>query len=182
MTLRRLLLPLPSAILVVLLATDVSPIWLTLALGLAAALVSPGVALLDIFAPEQLRGVQGAALGAATSMGTLIVGGLLLNQLPWGLSPIAWAVGLLCVTGTATAAAALRSHDPTRSGTPRGRPQPSTIAKAVVCLALVVVALVVAVRSQDAANSEQSLTQLWVTPNNGSTQTVYLRNDEGNET
>ncbi len=179
---RRLLLTLPAAVLVVLLATGATPMWLTLPLGLVAALVSPGVALLDLFAPQQLRGLPGAALIAATSMGTLIVGGLLLNQLPSGLSPIAWAVGLLVVTGAATVATALRGQRVTRNHTLRGRLQPATVTKAVACLALVLVTLVVAVSSQSAANRSQPLTQLWVAPNEGSVQTVHLRNDEGNQT
>lgn len=180
---RRLLLALPAAILLVLFVTGFTPLWLTVPLGLVAALVSPGLAILEVFAPRQLHGLTGAALAAATSLGTLIVGGLLLNLLPWGLTALTWSAGLLVVTGAASVAAAVRGAPPDSDEHPRRRrprpPTPAVVLKSAGCVVLAVIALVVAVRSQDAANRAQSFTQLWVTPNEGPVQTVHLRNDEG---
>jgi hypothetical protein len=179
MTTRGFLITLPAAILVVLFAIGFTSMWLTVPLGLFAAFIAPGVALLDLFAPHQLRGLAGAALAAATSMGSLIVGGLLINLFPWGLTALTWSVGLLVVTGAASIASAVRGWPTDGDERPRARPRPTTVMRGAGCLILATIALTVAVRSQDAANEAQTFTQLWVTPNEGSVQTVHLSNNEG---
>lgn len=177
---RNLLPALPAALLVPLIAIGVQPLWLTVPLGLVAALIAPGVALLALFARRELRGFPGVALVAAASLGTLVLGGLILNLLPWGLTPLSWAIGLLVIT-LATSALAARSGFALFGGSlPTARMSPATIVKVAVCVVLAGVTVGVAVTSQQAADRAQPLTELWLTDvDHDSDVTVNLRNGEG---
>lgn len=179
---RRLLLALPAAALLGLVLTGADPLVLTVPLGLLAALVAPGVALLDLAAPQRPREPAALALVPLTSTGVLVLLGLGLDLLPAGQTRVAWTVGLLAVTAAATVADALRSPGTPARGPGGPLPRPMTLGKAVVCLGLCIAAVAVATTSQHSLDARQPLTQLWITPGTGAVQTVHLRNDEGRPT
>jgi len=173
---RRLLLALPAAALLGLELAGTRPLLLTVPLGLLAALLAPGAALLGLVAPDRLRQPAALALVPATSTGVLVLLGLVLDLLPAGQTRNAWMVGLLVVT--AAAAASARGEG---AGLLVGWPGPGALVRAATCVGLLVGAVAVATSSQSALQARQPMTQLWITPEGG-VPTVHLRNDEGRPT
>jgi uncharacterized membrane protein len=71
------------------------------AFGLPLMLILPGYALVAAFAGGALGIAERVVLVIGLSLGTAAVGGLLLNFLPWGLTPVSWALwfGLITLVG-----------------------------------------------------------------------------------
>jgi uncharacterized membrane protein len=155
------------------------PAWMTLPIGILMIFVVPGYALLRASGrwDPALPGRTG--LVVVTSIGSVALGGLVLNLLPTGLTATSWSVGLLMVVAASAALVWKRDGWRTPPDAPRpALPAGTTIAKALVCLTLVGVAAAVALTSQTHLNQRETYTELSINPH-GAGHEVHVRNREG---
>lgn len=183
MTDRRLLIPTALGIWLVIGAAADWPSWAMCLPALATCLFTLGYALLRAGGWWHLGNEMRFQLAVATSFGSVVVVGLLLNLLPSGLSRLNLAVALGLLQAFAALASAFRERgaQPTLLGAaqPKGRLGSTALR---LFAAAVVVGLVVAVTvvSQWHWRSEQHFTALSVRAD-GQNQILEVFNHEGRE-
>jgi len=160
---------------------------------------APGYTVTEALLPGRNRGpVERVLLAVTLSISVSVLGGLLLNLLPAGLTRTTQTLLLSVVTlaGAATAAlrrARVKSAGPAEPGEPsepgeaaEPRPvrralrlSPAGIASLVLAIAVASAAIAIGVQTAQ-AHDTASFTQLWITANSSSTRAqVGVMNDEG---
>jgi len=160
---------------------------------------APGYTVTEALLPGRNRGpVERVLLAVTLSISVSVLGGLLLNLLPAGLTRTTQTLLLSVVTlaGAATAAlrrARVKSAGPAEPGEPSepGEPaerrpvrralrlSPAGIASLVLAIAVASAAIAIGVQTAQ-AHDTASFTQLWITANSSSTRAqVGVMNDEG---
>lgn len=141
----------PRAALVLLagLAGALAPSWLAAPLVLGAAVV-----VVERAARHRRRGRLDAALvGVGAALSAVALLGLLLDATPWGLTRGSWAVSLT-VLGVVVLAACVGRDVPEAVVQPsRVRPTATTLVSGTLAAGVLVVALVLAVQSEQAATT-----------------------------
>lgn len=165
---------------------DSNPLTITLRVltGIPLALLLPGYALSLLLLPgKESRGMPLLRRAMWTVGGSLVVtvlGGLVLNVTPIGLSRPGWTILLTAVTVAAAAGTAVdRRRRPIRP-TPRAAPwRAVTVRTASYGLGAVVAttAAVWLAYAGAAAQAQPDFTQLWLVPTQAGTATVGVRND-----
>ncbi len=160
--------------------------------GIPLALVLPGCALSLLLSPAAAfprgGGMPWLRLGMwsiGLSLLVTVLGGLLLNLTPMGLTQTGWAVLLTAVTLLAVAGVAIDRHRrpvgrPAAAGPPLWR-RPGTLRTAGYGLGAVV-AVTAAIwlsYSGAAGQTRPDFAQLWLVPADSATATLGVRNDRG---
>lgn len=151
--------------------------------GAALILVAPGYAIVQAcFGPGTLPRAERATLMIGISIGACVVGGLLLQYLPWGLGAATWLAFVAAVVGAAAVFARGRLAAPLAALAGELRRIPAV---QLVCLAgAALVALsAVSLAVSGARQQEQraAFTQLWIQPAGAGALgavTVGVRSDE----
>lgn len=137
----------------------------------------PGYAIAAIcFMPRELAPPKLWTLSAGISLMVLVLGALLLNVFPFGLTTLSWAVLLVLVIVASCRAAALRRGRPgSRRRPARLAWRPSPLSAGLVALAVVIsiVALFLAQRPLSASNAV-GFTALWMLPANSQEKAVEV--------
>ena len=169
-------------------AVQMSAPWpLRVPLGLAVAVLMPGVLGYRVVRRCLPKTLSDGALGLVTSIGALAVSGLALNLLPVGLNAISWSVALLaialvlgvvgdyrCRIGRPTSGDELgRANEGSRTRHPRL----VRVGQLLACTALLLVGGAVTLNSQRAELGRQPLTEMWLSTD-GNRQLVHVRNQE----
>jgi len=94
------------------------PTWATIPCGLAMALVLPGYVWFRVFSGTRAGSVpqatplRAALISTMTSLGIVMVTGLVLNALPAGLTAHSWAIALAIIVAAGLVALAVRARTP----------------------------------------------------------------------
>ena len=178
-------LPLMSGLLLYLGA----PVPVQAAFGLVSALLAPGF-LASVLVRRRYPGtVTEVALGLIGSVGMLIVLGVVLNLLPWGLTPATWSIALIALTLVLAVAVfrrprshpeteAARDADRPSSSSPRERRFAPVAAAVLACAALLITATLVTTSSQRDSVQAQRLTELSLSQKRGIPH-IHITNAEG---
>jgi hypothetical protein len=147
--------------------------------GLLLVLVLPGVAVVGAVTRRRPWAAEHLVLVAGSSIASVILGGLLLDRLPDGLTTDAWALALAYGTVLIVIVAALRR--PARSRTPRlrprhvARPTGRQVALFVAAVGIAAIAVGIAKASQDDAVRKTVVVQLWMLKAGRTKATTTLR-------
>lgn len=133
------------------------------AAGVTLCLATTGVTVALAIVPGRLRLLDRAVAVIASALGAAIVGGLLLNMLPVGLTRLSWATFTLVLGILAYAVGRWRgAGQPVRLPTP-WRPSPTTAVKLAASMLLLGAAVAVSIVSaEDSGN--QPFTEVWLVP------------------
>jgi hypothetical protein len=141
-----------------------------------AVLILPGLALAIIHRPSRaLRRLDLFLIGAALSLACVVIGGLVLNLLPFGLGRASW-LGLTAVLLIAIAALARDTLPPLRSES-WVRPRAGQVVAMAAAGALVVLALVIA--RAGVKQPAEPFTAVWIAPASSGVVQIGLDNREG---
>ena len=165
-----------------------APVAVQAPVGIITALLVPGFLATLLVRGRYPGTITEVALALIGSIGLLIPLGVVLNLLPWGLSPASWSVALIALTAlTVGVLLRQRSYDEPGAG-PQPQPPPSspspvrrfapTVAAVVACAALLTAAALVTTTSQRDSVAAQRLTELSLSQNRGVPR-VHLTNAEG---
>lgn len=136
----------------------------------------PGYAIAAVcFVPRELAPPKLWTLSVGISLMVLVLGALLLNVFPFGLTTLSWAVLLVLVIVACCWAAARRRGRPAQRQSTRLSGRPSPLGAGLVALAVVISigALVLAQRPLSAGNAV-GFTALWMLPANSQEQAVVV--------
>jgi len=144
-------------------------------LGLPLVLILPGYALTAaLFPDDTLAGTDRVVFTLGLSLGSTILGGFVLNWLPWGLHPDSWVVLLTFLTLGGSIIAFARRYLLALSASPRTEPEADPpMHRSPIGLSvghgmlfglstLVVVGAVVLARTEAAQHPPADVIQLWM--------------------
>src|SRR5207237_870137 len=93
--------------------------WLTGWMVLPLALIYPGYALVAAAAPDGMDAVETAVAALGMSLVCVVLGGVILHLMPWGIQTTSWVILLTGVTLIASVAAAARGRHAAGRGASR---------------------------------------------------------------
>lgn len=154
--------------------------------GLLLVLVLPGYALsYALLGIDRLDRIERAAISLGLSLMLTVMGGLLLNVLPWKLSPATWLVWTTVITLHASVAAIIRVSMQNAATCRRASSRRWQLRRGELALVLLAGMLVVsayAVARVGAELQRSTFTQFWMLPAVGSEQPAVrlgIANTEG---
>ena len=178
-----------SAMALVIAVLTSAPLVVRVPLGLAVAIVMPG-----ILGFRALRGrlpdtLTDVAVSLVASVGVLALLGVVLNLLPAGLTATSWSIALLCIALVLGGVGDYRRHTGSTANVARPRrakgrswmPRRVSVPQALMvlaCAGLLCAGAVVTLDSRRTNLEKQHLTEMWLSHDNGQ-PVVHVRNQEG---
>lgn len=139
---------------------------LRVALALLFVLALPGYALSTVLFPRQdISGLERLLFSIGMSLGTAIIGGLVLNFTPWGLQVTSWTLLLALITLVASLAAILRRRKAPASDSIQSRFHLTVRQVIIFALAGLLVSAAIGLRREPSLPyNAQGYTSLWMLP------------------
>lgn len=147
--------------------------------GLVLVLVLPGAALVAALTRRRPWAAEHLLLAVASSVAACVLGGLLLDRLPAGLTTATWALALAYATVATVALGALRPRRPLASAPLRprrlARPTGRQLGLLAAAVALAAVAVGIARASEEDTVRRTPVLQLWMLRSSSSPASTTLR-------
>jgi uncharacterized membrane protein len=155
------------------------------------ALVAPGYALSVALLPQARDGYERLLLALGLSVCVIVIGGLILDLTPWGLTSLSWGISLAAFTLAACALAQRRrsaaAAEPAADATPKESLPPAARRRAlaassiaVAAVAAMVVGAVLIARLPSSSAHVNGFTALWAVPvkQSEASFSIGIRSDE----
>jgi hypothetical protein len=155
------------------------------------ALVAPGYALSVALLPESRDGFERCLLALGLSLCVIVLGGLILDLTPWGLTSRSWGISLAAFTLAACALAKRRRSAVAPAATPDEKSQessppaprrrvPTKASIGVAAVAAMVLGAVLIARLPSSSAHVRGFTALWAVPvsETNSSFSIGIRSDE----